>query len=83
MEPKSIKEINDEISLLGNKGNISDGSHTFEELYFHRMVLFATVCNANRLKSWKSKNMKMVLCLTIILLSVSLRRKVCLLITIT
>ncbi|EAA0085204.1 hypothetical protein FCV94_01300 [Listeria monocytogenes] len=55
MEPKSIKKINDEISLLGNKGNISDGSHTFEELYFHRMVLFATVCNANRLKSWKSK----------------------------
>ncbi|NBK83576.1 hypothetical protein EK720_14915 [Listeria monocytogenes] len=38
MEQKSIKEINNEISLLGNKGNISDGSHTFEELYFTRCI---------------------------------------------
>ncbi|QIG60956.1 hypothetical protein vBLivaVAfA18_032 [Listeria phage vB_Liva_VAfA18] len=55
MELKPVKEINTEISLLADKGGISDGSHTFEELYFHRMVLFATICNANHSKSWKSK----------------------------
>lgn len=25
-------------------GSISDGSHTFDELYYHRMVLFAVIC---------------------------------------
>ncbi len=35
--------------------NISDGFHTFEELYDQRLVLFATVCNANLDKAWKSK----------------------------
>lgn len=52
---KSVKEINANIDLLDDKGEISDGSHTFNELYFHRMVLFATVCNANQSNSWKSK----------------------------
>lgn len=34
---------------------ISDGYHTFEELYFHRMVLFSIICNQNKDKAWKSK----------------------------
>lgn len=51
---KSVK-INKKIDRLGYKGAISDGSHTFEELYFHRMVLFATICNQNKYKAWKSK----------------------------
>lgn len=34
---------------------ISDGYHTFEELYHHRMVLFAVICNQNSSISWKSK----------------------------
>ena len=38
-----------------NIGNISDGYHTFDELYYHRMILFATICNQNKEKSWKSK----------------------------
>lgn len=38
-----------------NKGYISDGSHTFEELYNHRMILFAVICNTYKDKSWKSK----------------------------
>lgn len=37
------------------KGLISDGSHTFDELYHHRMILFAVICNANKYRAWKSK----------------------------
>ncbi|WAB25086.1 hypothetical protein M3_0135 [Lysinibacillus phage vB_LfM_LysYB1] len=36
-------------------GQVSDGYHTFDELYYHRMVLFAIICNQNPLKAWKSK----------------------------
>lgn len=36
-------------------GEISDGYHTFDELYYHRMLLFSIVCNQNKNKSWKSK----------------------------
>lgn len=37
-----------------SKGDISDGSHTFDELYHHRMILFSIICNTNRQKAWKS-----------------------------
>jgi len=33
---------------------ITDGYHTFEELYDHRMILFSIVCNANKDNAWKS-----------------------------
>lgn len=39
---------------LYDKGQISDGSHTFDELYYHRMVLFSLVCNEHNTKAWKS-----------------------------
>lgn len=39
---------------LSAKG-ISDKWHTFEELYYHRMVLFSIICNQNKDKAWKSK----------------------------
>ena len=35
--------------------NISDKWHTFEELYYHRMVLFSIICNQNKCKAWKSR----------------------------
>ncbi len=35
-------------------GEMSDGYHTFNELYYHRMVLFAVICNAYSKKAWKS-----------------------------
>ena len=35
-------------------GQINDGSHTFNELYYHRMVLFSIICNTYKDKSWKS-----------------------------
>lgn len=34
---------------------ISDGHHTFNELYRHRIVLFCTLCNLLPEISWKSK----------------------------
>lgn len=37
-----------------DKGEISDGYHTFNELYFHRMVLFAVICNTYKTLAWKS-----------------------------
>lgn len=36
-------------------GEVSDGYHTFDELYYHRMVLFAVIVNQNKDISWKSK----------------------------
>ena len=35
-------------------GNVSDGYHTFNELYHHRMVLFSVICNTQRESAWKS-----------------------------
>ena len=46
--------------ILKNKGkkiitkDISDGYHTFGELYHHRAVLFSIICNTNKLSAWKS-----------------------------
>ena len=38
-----------------NTDLITDGYHTFEDLYFQRCILFATICNQNKDISWKSK----------------------------
>lgn len=35
-------------------GGISDGSHTFDELYHHRTTLFAIISNAYPQRAWKS-----------------------------
>lgn len=55
---KKISEINATIKnqLKGDQSNdISDGSHTFGDLYFHRAVLFAALLKAYPDKSWRSK----------------------------
>lgn len=36
-------------------GDLSDGYHTFNELYHHRAVLFSVICNMFPEKSWKSR----------------------------
>ena len=48
---KSYLEIPD-----GGIGEVSDGYHTFNELYHHRAVLFSVICNQNKEKAWKSKS---------------------------
>lgn len=45
----------DEQPTVEINGNTSDGYHTFNELYHHRAILFAVICNANKDKAWKSK----------------------------
>lgn len=36
-------------------GDLSDGYHTFNELYHYRAVLFSVICNSMPDKAWKSK----------------------------
>ena len=51
----NFTEIQNQILTLPNKGDLSDGYHTYNELYDHRMVLFSIICNQNTNISWKSK----------------------------
>lgn len=39
----------------GNMGEVSDGYHTFNELYHHRAVLLSVICNDHQDIAWKSK----------------------------
>lgn len=55
-----IDEINNMIreykkSKVISTKQISDGHHTFDELYKHRIILFCTLCNLLPNISWKSK----------------------------
>jgi hypothetical protein len=54
-----LTEINKSIQILkennGDEELVSDGYHTFKELYYHRMYLFSIVCNKSREFSRKSK----------------------------
>ncbi len=36
-------------------GDLSDGYHTFNELYHHRAVLFSLICNAGDTYAWKAR----------------------------
>lgn len=46
--------INDHKAEIRTK-DISDGHHTFGDLYYHRCVLFSVICNKFKDKAWKSK----------------------------
>lgn len=47
--------MNDSLVIPGDVGEVSDGYHTFNELYDHRMLLFCALVNSNRRLAWKSK----------------------------
>ena len=51
--------IKKDIEILSNTpdnlSQLSDGNHTFDELYNHRNILFAALCNSMSDKAWKSK----------------------------
>ena len=49
-----VDEVNELIDGIDDKSYISDGSHTFGDLYYHRCVLFSVICNQNLDKAWKS-----------------------------
>lgn len=38
-----------------DRGEISDGDHTFNELYYHRMILFSIVALNNQNLAWRSR----------------------------
>jgi hypothetical protein len=42
--------------LPDDPGDISDGHHTFNELYQHRAALFAALCRSHPGLSWRSRN---------------------------
>ena len=49
-------EMNDIIQYrIMNGEYVSDGYHTFNELYKHRTILFSVICNTHKSISWKSK----------------------------
>lgn len=55
---ESVVPTADEIKRqygLDRLGELSDGYHTFDELYHHRAVLFSVICNQNKENAWKSK----------------------------
>ena len=43
-----------EITNIKDIGDLSDGYHTFNQLYHQRAVLFAAIVNQNKDISWKS-----------------------------
>lgn len=43
-----------ETETNGDMGEVSDGYHTFNQLYHQRAVLFATIVKQNKEKAWKS-----------------------------
>jgi hypothetical protein len=63
-QEQRIRELGEENERLraesvaipeGGIGNLSDGYHTFNELYHHRAILFSVICNGLPENSWKSK----------------------------
>ena len=58
MTEEMRQEIADRILAMKDDsdiGEIDDGYHTFNELYEHRMMLFACLCNLFSKYAWRSK----------------------------
>ena len=43
-----------EVAGVTEIDDLSDGFHTFRQLYYQRMILFATIVRQNKDKAWKS-----------------------------
>ena len=52
---KFMMDLTAHIRNGGSVGDVSDGYHTFNELYHHRAMLFAALCHLNPEIAWKSK----------------------------
>ena len=52
-EQKRIQAIC-EVAHIEDISDLSDGYHTFKQLYYQRMMLFAVIVKQNRDKAWKS-----------------------------
>lgn len=51
----TIREINQRISKLPDRGQVSDGYHTFDELYAVRCLLFVVLIQTGKYPAWKAK----------------------------
>ena len=54
-DPKYKEVSKDNIDVVKKNKDISDGHHTFGELYHHRAVLFSVIVSKYKSKSWKSR----------------------------
>lgn len=54
VRPSRLESVQKEVDKLQKTGPLSDGYHTFDELYYHRMMLFSIICNTYKSVSWKS-----------------------------
>jgi hypothetical protein len=58
IERDTLDDIATEIATLGDASKVSDGYHTFGELYDHRIALFIALCRARDMTAdvvWRSK----------------------------
>lgn len=51
----NLQKENEDLNRKRLNGTLSDGYHTYNDLYYQRCILFATICNSNKNISWKSK----------------------------
>jgi hypothetical protein len=54
LSEEQIKQIC-KIANIDDIGELSDGFHTFNSLYYQRAILFATIVNTYKELAWKSK----------------------------
>ena len=54
LSEKQIEQIC-KIANIDDIGELSDGFHTFNSLYYQRAILFATIANTYKELAWKSK----------------------------
>ncbi len=54
LSKKQIEQIC-KIANIDDIGELSDGFHTFNSLYYQRAILFATIVNTYKELAWKSK----------------------------
>lgn len=53
-EMKNYEKAITEIAGVDDIGDVSDGFHTFNQLYHQRAMLFACIVNQNKDKAWKT-----------------------------
>jgi len=58
ISPKYLRQELEQLALeqepCEDIGEVSDGYHTFNQLYHQRAILFATIVNQNKDRAWKS-----------------------------
>lgn len=54
MNAKDKESILKQLDIIEDIGELSDGFHTYNSLYYQRLILFATIVNMNPDISWKS-----------------------------